>query len=144
MLPALPVMLILSCATRIEADRANYSRSQSYSPTQGPSSTMEERRASRRYKLSLRVEVWAESRPKNPQPTFLSTIDISGLGFYFESDDNFPVGSRLNFSIVFPQEITGARPEFVHGLAKIVRAERTAQDRIGVGIRIENYQMGAK
>src|SRR5271156_2948266 len=105
---------------------------------------MEERRSARRYKLSLRVEIWPESASKGPQPTFLSTIDISGLGFYFESKQDFPVGSKFNFSIVFPQEITGHAPEFVNGLARTVRAERTSQDRLGVGIFIERYRMSAK
>lgn len=105
---------------------------------------MEERRAARRYKLSLRVEVWPESTSKGLQPIFFSTKDIGSLGFYFESDQDFPVGSRFYFSIIFPQEITGDTPEFVNGLARTVRTERTPEDRLGVGILIESYKISAK
>lgn len=104
---------------------------------------MQERRAARRYKLSLRFEVWPESTPRGLQPIFFSTKDISSLGFYFESEQDFPVGSRFNFSIIFPQEITGHTPELVSGLARTVRSERTPEDRLGVGVLIESYKISA-
>ena len=99
---------------------------------------MEERRAARRYKLSLRVDVWPESMSKGLQPNFFTTKDISTLGFYFESERDVTVGSRFHFSIIFPQEITGNTPEFVNGLARAVRIERIPEDRLGVGILIES------
>lgn len=105
---------------------------------------MEERRAARRYKLSLRFEVWPESTSRGLEPIFFSTKDISTLGFYFESDQDFPIGSRFNFAIIFPQEITGDTPEFVNGSARAVRIERTAANRLGVGILIEGYEISAK
>ena len=101
---------------------------------------MEERRAARRYKFSLRFEVWPESTSKGLQPIFFSTKDISSPGFYFESEQEFIVGSRFNFSIIFPPEITGGTLEFVDGLARIVRIERTPEDRLGVGILIRELQ----
>ena len=104
---------------------------------------MEERRAARRYKLSLRVEVWPESTSKGAQPIFFSTKDISCLGFYFESDQDFPAGSRFNFSIIFPREITGDNAEFVNGLARTVRIERTSEDRLGVGVLIASCKISA-
>jgi hypothetical protein len=104
---------------------------------------MQERRAARRYKLSLRFEVWPESTTKGLQPIFFSTKDISSLGFYFESDQDFPVGSRFNFSIIFPPEITGNKLELVEGLARTVRIERTPEDRLGVGVLIESYKVKA-
>lgn len=105
---------------------------------------VEERRTARRYKLSLRVEIWPESTSKGAQPIFFSTKDISSLGFYFESDQDFPVGSRFNFSIILPQEITGATAEFVNGSARTVRIEGTSEDRLGIGILIESCKVSAK
>jgi hypothetical protein len=104
---------------------------------------VEERRAARRYKLSLRFEIWPESRPKGLQPTFSNTKDISSLGFYFESDRDFPVGSKFNFTIIFPREIAGGKQELVNGLARTVRIDRTLEDRFGVGILIESYKTNA-
>jgi hypothetical protein len=101
---------------------------------------VEERRAARRYKLSLRFEIWTEPTSKGLQPTFFNTKDISSLGFYFESDQDFTVGSKFNFSIIFPQEIAGSTPKLVNGLARTVRIERTPEDRLGVGILIEDYK----
>jgi hypothetical protein len=105
---------------------------------------VEERRAARRYKVSLRFEIWPESTSKGLQPTFFNTKDISSLGFYFESDQDFPVGSKFNFSVMFPQEIAGGRTELVNGLARTVRIERTPEDRLGVGILIESYKTRAE
>jgi hypothetical protein len=101
---------------------------------------VKERRATRRYKLSLRFEIWPESRPKGLQPTFFNTKDISSVGFYFESDRDFPVGSKFNFTIIFPREIAGSKQQLVNGLARTVRIERTPEDRLGVGILIESYK----
>jgi hypothetical protein len=105
---------------------------------------VEERRAARRYKLSLRFEIWPESTSKGLQPNFFNTKDISSLGFYFESDRDFPVGSKFNFSVILPQEIAGGTPELVNGLARTVRIVRTSEDRLGVGILIESYKTSAK
>jgi len=91
-----------------------------------------------------RTETVFQQAAKGLQPIFFSTRDVSTLGFYFESEQDFPVGSRFNFSIIFPHEITGHTAAFVNGLARTVRIERTPKDRLGVGLLIESYKIRAK
>jgi hypothetical protein len=99
-----------------------------------------DRRLAIRYNVSLRVEVWPESERKGLDPLFFTTRDISLRGFYFTSDRDFEVGSKFNFSIIFPRELTGDTAELMSGLARTVRLDQLrygSAGRVGVGATIE-------
>jgi hypothetical protein len=58
---------------------------------------LEERRAVRRYKLALQVEIRLESEPISGM-----TRDISSHGFYFRIGQRLSAGKKFGFSIMPP------------------------------------------
>lgn len=103
---------------------------------------MEERRASRRYKLALHVEIRIESDLQEFQQITGRTCDISPDGFYFRIGQSLSVGMKFGFSIMPPWEATNA---FISGRAIVVRVEDVSDDSIdhvGVGAVIGKYKFG--
>ena len=100
---------------------------------------MKQRRATR-HRLELAVEVWPELDRKPSKHLFLTVRDISILGFYFETDSHSQPSAKFNFSIIFPQEITGDQPAYVNGVGRIVRVWKISEDRVGFGVQIEQVQ----
>ena len=76
--------------------------------------------------------------------TSVKTRDISIHGFYFNSAQKFTVGTKFEFSIALPIDITGAIQTYINGTARAVRVEETGEShagRSGVGALIESYQV---
>lgn len=99
-----------------------------------------ERRVAIRYFVSLRVELWSEPPPKSVHPSFFTTTNVSTHGFYFLSSRRFEAGTRVNFRIVFPRELTGGFAELMRGRARCVRVENALGSGVGhygVGAEIE-------
>jgi Ni,Fe-hydrogenase III small subunit len=67
-------------------------------------SRLEERRASRRYKLALQIEIRLESDLEEFEPILGSTRDISTYGFYFAIEKALSVGMKIGFWIMPPWE----------------------------------------
>ena len=106
---------------------------------------MEERRASRRYKLTLHVEIRIESDLKEFEPISGRTRDISPQGFYFRIGQSLSAGMKFGFSIMPPWEVTEASRAFIEGWARVVRVEEVSNgsiDHVGVGAVIEKYKFG--
>lgn len=97
---------------------------------------MEQRRATR-HRLELAVEVWPELDRKPSKPLFLTVRDIPSLGFYCETDSYSQPTATFNFSIIFPQEVTGDQPAYVIGIGRIVRVWKISEERVGFGVQIE-------
>lgn len=99
---------------------------------------MEERRAARRYKLALRVEIGLAGC----EPIFDTTRDVSTRGFYCKIGQGISVGTRFKFSMILAQKVTESMQGFISGQAKVVRVEESPEeslDRVGVGAVIENF-----
>ena len=111
---------------------------------------MEERRASRRYKLTLHVEIRVESDLQEFEPISGRTRDISPDGFYFRIGQSLSVGMKFGFSIMPPREVTEASHAFIEGRARVVHVEEVSEeevsddsiDHVGVGAVIEKYKFG--
>jgi hypothetical protein len=106
---------------------------------------LEERRAARRYKLTLQIEIRLEPSLKEFEPILGRTRDISTHGFYFRSDQEFSVGMKFWFSIMPPWEVAQATHAFISGQARVMRVEEVSEsnvDRTGVGAMIERYKFG--
>jgi c-di-GMP-binding flagellar brake protein YcgR len=106
---------------------------------------LEERRAARRYRLDLQVEIRLESNLKEFEPILGRTRDISTRGFYFRTGQGLSVGTKIGFSIMPPWEGTQATHAFISGRARVVRMEELSEssvDRVGVGTMIEGYKFG--
>jgi hypothetical protein len=108
-------------------------------------SNVKERRASRRYKLALQIEIRIESNLKEFEPILGSTRDISPQGFYFRIGQSLSIGMKIRFSIMPPWEITEASHAFIIGRARVARVEEVSENsnnHVGVGAVIERYQFG--
>ena len=104
---------------------------------------MTERRAARRYDLSLpviiRVPIDHETTSRNGR-----TRDISTRGVYFTIDKDLATGAELDITLTLPAEITRGTEVFVRAQGKVVRVERKPEDgaeRIGVAAVIERYDI---
>jgi hypothetical protein len=105
---------------------------------------VEERRATSRYNLALPVEIRLAPYPIAVGSISVKTRDISTHGFYFSSVQAFQVGTKFEFSIALPIDITGAIQTYINGTARAVRVEETGEShagRSGVGALIENYRI---
>ena len=74
----------------------------------------------------------------------VETRDISTNGFYFNIAQEFTAGTKFEFSIALPIEITGATQVYISGTARAVRVEETGESHpghLGVGALIENHQI---
>ncbi len=104
---------------------------------------MTERRAARRYDLSLpvviRVPVESDALACGGK-----TRDISTRGVYFTIDRDLMAGAELDITLTLPAEITRGIEVFVRAQGKVVRVENKRQDgysQIGVAAVIERYDI---
>lgn len=104
---------------------------------------MTERRAVRRYDLSLpviiRVPINRETNARNGR-----TRDISTRGVYFIIDEELSAGAEVDITLTLPAEITRGTEVFVRAQGKVVRVEKKPQDgieRLGVAAVIERYDI---
>ena len=67
------------------------------------------------------------------------TRDVSFRGLYFLSHANFEIGSKIEFVLTLPKEITLATDVQIQCMGLVVRVEPQA-DRSGVAARIEKYE----
>ena len=105
---------------------------------------VKERRATSRYNLALPVEISLALIPTAARSILVKTRDISTQGFYFNIAQKVTVGTKFEFSIALPIEITGATQAYISGTARVVRVEETDESyagRLGVGALIEKYRI---
>src|SRR5574337_648776 len=100
---------------------------------------MTERRAARRYDLSLpviiRVPLGTEAHPRNGK-----TRDISTRGVYFTIEQDLAAGAELDITLTLPAEITRGTEVLVRAQGKVVRVEKRSEndgERLGVAAVIE-------
>lgn len=97
----------------------------------------EERRAARRYDLSLPIVVRA-TPPEQFEPLHGTTRNISARGIYFVVERDFASGSILEFTFTVPAEITQGTEVFIRAQSRVLRSERTMRedDTIGTGVAV--------
>jgi hypothetical protein len=103
---------------------------------------MKERRASRRFSLSVpvivRSSVDAGSRCNG------KTRNISTRGVYFTYNAKLGVGAERNLTMIFPAECTGGSEVRIHAVGRIVRVEplsTNGHQTIGVAAEIEQCEI---
>jgi hypothetical protein len=96
-----------------------------------------ERRASRRFTMTLPLTV----RSSDPSGTEQhgQTRDVSFRGLYFLIEADFAPGSPIEFILTLPREITLAGDVNIRCFAEIVRVEPHNGKR-GVAARIDRYE----
>ena len=104
----------------------------------------EERRATSRYNPALLAEIRVAPNLAAVGTILVETQDVSTHGFYFHIAQKFTVGTRFEFSITLPIEITGATQVNMSGTARAVRVKEGGENHpghLGVGALIESYQI---
>jgi hypothetical protein len=101
-----------------------------------------ERRATRRYGLSLPIVVRIVSH-KRSEPCHGRIRDISARGIYFITDEEFTPGAELEFTVALPVGITQGTEVSLHAHSRVLRTEERREDdtrRTGVAAVIERIE----
>jgi hypothetical protein len=96
-----------------------------------------ERRASRRFTMTLPLTVKSTDRSGNERQG--QTRDVSFRGLYFLIEADFAPGSPIELILTLPREITMAGDVHIRCFAEIVRVEPHSGRR-GVAARIDRYE----
>ena len=97
-----------------------------------------ERRTSRRISMNLPLTVRYPKGDSNAEVA-TQTRDVSFRGIYFLLEDNFQIGSSLEFVLTLPKEVTMAGDVQIHCVGEVVRVE-AHNGQSGVAARIEKYE----
>jgi PilZ domain len=97
-----------------------------------------EQRGMRRIALALPVAVKFDD---SPAPELLAqTKDVSARGIYFYLDSPPQPGSRLQFTLTLPPEITLTEEIRVRCTGRVVRVETPVPGKTGIAAAIEQYE----
>lgn len=99
--------------------------------------TNSERRGSRRFTMALPITVNESGGERLKRQG--ETRDVSFRGLYFVSDSNFEVGSKIEFVLTLPKEITLATDVQIRCSGLVVRVEPQSEQ-AGIAARIEKYE----
>ena len=101
-----------------------------------------ERRAARRYGLSLPIVVRVVPH-KRSEPCHGRIRDISARGIYFITDEEFTPGAELEFTVALPVGITQGTEVSIHAYSRVLRAQERREDdttHTGVAAVIEGIE----
>ena len=104
---------------------------------------MSERRAARRYDLSLPVIISIPVE-RESSARIGKTLDISTRGVYFTIDRDVSAGAELDMTLTLPAEVTRGSEVLIRATGKVIRVERKPDNgslRIGVAAVIERYEI---
>lgn len=96
-----------------------------------------ERRASRRFNMTLPLTVRSTGPGGGERQG--QTRDVSFRGLYFLIDAEFEPGSKIEFVLTLPREITLAGDVHIRCFAEIIRVE-PQNGRRGIAARIDRYE----
>jgi hypothetical protein len=104
---------------------------------------MTERRAARRYDLTLpvavRVPVGGRAIPQKGK-----TRDVSTRGVYLLFDHSVVQDSDFDLTMTLPTDVPGGTGVFVRAVGIVVRVEEWTEEgnlRVGVGAKIRRYEI---
>ena len=97
-----------------------------------------ELRGTRRFALQLPLAVHAA---ESATAQIASTRDVSARGIFFYLDTPLAEGSKLEFTLTLPPEITLTDSIRVQCTGRVVRVQEGMPDgKIGIAARIEHYE----
>ena len=96
-----------------------------------------ERRASRRFTMTLPLTVRSNEPGGNERQG--QTRDVSFRGLYFTMETGFEPGMPVEFVLTLPKEVTMAGDVYIQCYGTVVRVEEH-NDRKGIAARIDRYE----
>jgi len=106
--------------------------------TEGTMANAPERRASRRFTMTLPLTVRFPGQDGVVEQAG-QTRDVSFRGLYFLIDATFEAGSPIEFVLTLPKEITMAGDVHIRCFGRVVRVE-DHNGRHGIAARIDRYE----
>jgi PilZ domain len=106
------------------------------------SQPQQEKRATRRFSLKLPVSIRFTNGGIHEFSA--ETRDVSARGVFFFLDKKLSEGSNIEFTLTLPPEITLTDSIRVRCKGRVVRVEDGADERIGVGAVIDQYDFVAE
>jgi hypothetical protein len=106
------------------------------------SQPQQEKRATRRFSLKLPVSIRFTNGGIHEFSA--ETRDVSARGVFFYLDKKLSEGSNIEFTLTLPPEITLTDSIRVRCKGRVVRVEDGADERIGVGAVIDQYDFVAE
>src|SRR5262249_29564564 len=97
-----------------------------------------ERRSSRRFVMSLPLSIRSDNGAKEAAKQ-ARTRDVSFRGVFFLSEAAYEPGSRIEFVLTLPKEITQADDVNIRCYGEVLRVESKDEGH-GVAARIERYE----
>ena|SRR5215470_12016582 len=106
------------------------------------SQPQQEKRATRRFSLKLPVSIRFTNGGVHEFAA--ETRDVSARGVFFYVDRRLSEGSNVEFTLTLPPEITLTESIRVRCKGRVVRVEDGAEDKLGVGAVIDQYDFVAE
>jgi hypothetical protein len=97
-----------------------------------------ERREARRFNMNLPLRVFP--REAKGHELNAHTRDLSYQGLYFLAEEDFEVGSEIDFVITLPQQVTQSGDVHIRCQGRIVRVEPSENGRVGIAAKISRYE----
>jgi len=94
---------------------------------------LEERRAARRYKLALQLEIRLESELREFEPIFGWTRNILTHGFYFRIGQGLSVGMKSDFLFCRHGQKVPCIYKRADLVTRVEEVSESSDDRLGVG-----------
>jgi hypothetical protein len=101
------------------------------------------RRAARRYDLSLPVVVRAPSDKEVASLTG-TTRDISTRGVYFTTDNDLSAGADVDLTMILPAEVTGGTEVLIRATGKVIRVDKrpgNGDQKVDVAVVFEMHEI---
>jgi PilZ domain-containing protein len=105
-----------------------------------------ERRQLERYRVRVPLRFRPIGLAATQAEHFTETMNVSRGGFFFVTSAPLQVGMPIEATLNLPAEVTGAKPDETHCLARLVHAKADAygDGRMGFGAEIESYIEGKR
>jgi hypothetical protein len=101
------------------------------------SATKTEQRSSRRFSLKLPVSIRCEDGVVREVPA--ETRDLSAQGVFFYTGTGVSQGSKVEFTLTLPPEITLTEAIRVRCRGRVIRVDQERQHQTGIAAIIEQY-----
>lgn len=104
---------------------------------------MQDRRAARRYELSLPIVVRV-SPGKEAASWTGKTLDISNRGVCFTIGHSLSTGTELELTMILPTKVTGGTQVFIRGIGRVTgvgQRESKGDQSVAVGAVFERYEI---